>query len=147
MSVFGVILFRIFPHSDWIRRDIVYFTHSEENETQKTRQNLKKKFRDYLVYFRNWTSIVKQQYIKIIIRTNKKEKNLLKAKLPVILDYTPVVRQTFKKSVKDYLKDLRNCTSCVIRVCSLFNLIRAYISLLRSSHQRCSLKEGVLKSI
>ena len=25
MSVFGVILARILPHSDWIRRDILYF--------------------------------------------------------------------------------------------------------------------------
>ena len=34
VSVFGVILSRIFPHSDWIRRDTLYLVRMRENADQ-----------------------------------------------------------------------------------------------------------------
>ena len=51
-----------------------------------------------------------------------------------------------------WLKELQNFILCIIPVWSLFCSVQAYISLyflpflFRSSHQRCSIKIGILKN-
>ena len=61
MSVFGVILFRIFPHSDWIRRDTEYLSAFSPNEGKCGPEQLRIR-----TFFTQWLSV---QFLEVYRRT------------------------------------------------------------------------------
>ena len=73
MSVFGVILVRIFPHSDWIRRDTLYLSVFSPN-AGKCRP-------DYLRIRAIITQCIKSIFIHNIVNTSVVFKNLEKGSI------------------------------------------------------------------